>query len=151
MKKVISYILLITWLFLIFYLSNQPGDISGGESSSIIYHFFEVIYNIFHISKDNINSVVELLHNPIRELMHFLEYLVLSFLVMNVLKQNNIKENIILVSIIFSFIYAVTDEIHQVFIPGRTFEYLDILLDTLGSILGSIIGYKIFWKENVQK
>lgn len=151
MKKMISYLLLITWLFLIFYLSNQPGDISGGESSNIIYHSFEFIYNIFHIPTTHLNDVVEILHNPIREFMHFLEYLVLGLLVMNVLKQNKISENVILISIMFCFIYAITDEIHQIFIPGRTFEYLDISLDTLGSILGSILGYQIFWKENVPK
>lgn len=149
MKKIISYILLIIWLFFIFYFSNQPGDISGGESSSIIYNTFELIYNIFNIPTNNLGSVVEILHNPVRELMHFLEYLILGILLINVLKQNSIKYNVILMSIMFSFVYAVTDEIHQVFVPGRTFEYLDILLDTLGSILGSIVGYKMFYRKDV--
>lgn len=151
MKKVISYILVIVWLFLIFSLSNQSGDVSGGESSNIIYFIFKFIFDTFYISTTNLNNIVEILHNPIRELMHFLEYLVLGLLVINMLKQNSIKDNVILISIMFSFIYAASDEIHQIFIPGRTCEYLDILLDTLGSILGSIIGYKIFYEENVQK
>ncbi|MEY4385054.1 MAG: hypothetical protein RLY20_337 [Verrucomicrobiota bacterium] len=34
------------------------------------------------------------------------------------------------------FLYACTDEIHQIFVPGRGAAFLDVLLDTLGGALG---------------
>lgn len=138
-KKIISYLLLLFWMGLIFYLSNQTGSVSGTESGHILYN----ILNFFHVS--NIDSVIEIIHNPIRECMHAFEYFVLGILVMNVLSNNNIKNNIIIISVSLCFIYAITDEIHQVFVPNRTFEYLDIFLDLVGSLLGSYL-FKIVKK-----
>lgn len=138
-KKIISYLLLLFWMGVIFYLSNQTGSVSGTESGHILYN----ILSFLHIS--NIDSVIEIIHNPIRECMHAFEYFVLGILVMNVLSNNNIKNNIIIISVSLCFIYAITDEIHQVFIPNRTFEYLDIFLDLVGSLLGSYL-FKIVKK-----
>lgn len=138
-KKIISYLLLLFWMGVIFYLSNQTGSVSGTESGHILYN----ILSFLHIS--NIDSVIEIIHNPIRECMHAFEYFVLGILVMNVLSNNNIKNNIIIISVSLCFIYATTDEIHQVFVPNRTFEYLDIFLDLVGSLLGSYL-FKIVKK-----
>lgn len=138
-KKIISYLLLLFWMGVIFYLSNQTGSVSGTESGHILYN----ILSFFHVS--NIDSVIEIIHNPIRECMHAFEYFVLGILVMNVLSNNNIKNNIIIISVSLCFIYATTDEIHQVFVPNRTFEYLDIFLDLVGSLLGSYL-FKIVKK-----
>lgn len=143
MKKIISYILLIIWLFIIYYFSNQTGDISGDISSGIIYKTIEFVYNLFSIDTSNLKEFVLIIHNPLRELMHLLEYLILSLLIVNLLKQYGIK-NVILASIMLCFIYSVSDEIHQLFVPGRTFQYLDIFMDVIGAVIGAILGNKIF-------
>ena len=52
-------------------------------------------------------------------------------------------------SILFSFLYACTDEIHQIFVPGRSAQFRDILIDTLGASFGATITYlaiKLFAK-----
>ena len=46
-------------------------------------------------------------------------------------------------SILFSFLYACTDEIHQIFVPGRSAQFRDILIDTFGASFGAIITYLI--------
>lgn len=135
MKKIIYSILLILWLIVIFNFSNQNGVISGGNSSGIIYSTLDIIYNIFNISKDNIYEVLSIIHNPIRECAHVFEYFVLAFLTFKTLESFNIKENKYIITILFCFLSASLDEIHQLFIVGRAFEYYDILMDTLGSIL----------------
>ena len=135
MKKIIYSILLILWLIIIFNFSNQNGIISGGNSSGIIYSTLNIIYNIFNISKDNIYEVLSIIHNPIRECAHVFEYFVLAFLTYKTLESFNIKENKYIITILFCFLSASLDEIHQLFIVGRSFEYYDILMDTLGSIL----------------
>jgi VanZ family protein len=38
---------------------------------------------------------------------------------------------------VISALYGVSDEYHQTFVPGRTFERLDILADALGSVVGA--------------
>ena len=44
-------------------------------------------------------------------------------------------------SILFSFLYACTDELHQIFVPGRSAQFRDILIDTLGASFGATITY----------
>lgn len=143
MKKIIYSILLIIWLLIIFVFSNQNGTISGGNSSGIIYSTLDIIYNIFNISKDNIYEVLSIIHNPIRECAHVFEYFVLAFLTFKTLESFNVKENKYIITILFCFLSASLDEIHQLFIVGRAFEYYDILMDTLGSIL-MLLFIKIF-------
>ena len=41
-------------------------------------------------------------------------------------------------AIVIATLYGVSDEYHQLFVPGRTFEYLDIAADAIGSVAGSI-------------
>ena len=44
-------------------------------------------------------------------------------------------------SIFLSFLYACTDEIHQIFVPGRSAQFRDVLVDTLGASFGATITY----------
>ncbi len=39
------------------------------------------------------------------------------------------------IPIIFCLLYGISDEIHQLFVPTRSFDLLDILADTLGAAL----------------
>lgn len=55
-------------------------------------------------------------------------------------------------SILFSFLYACTDELHQIFVPGRSAQFRDILIDTLGASFGATITYltiKLFAKIKI--
>ena len=40
-------------------------------------------------------------------------------------------------AVLISSMYGVTDEYHQLFVPGREFDLLDIAADTIGSIVGA--------------
>jgi VanZ family protein len=40
-------------------------------------------------------------------------------------------------AIVIAALYGVSDEYHQLFVPGRTFDVLDMLADALGSIAGA--------------
>ena len=39
-------------------------------------------------------------------------------------------------------LYSISDEIHQIFVPGRSCELLDVFIDTCGSLIGIISCYK---------
>ena len=49
----------------------------------------------------------------------------------------------IMISISFCFLYACTDEIHQLFVVGRTGRFTDVLIDTCGSFTGIMLSYII--------
>lgn len=43
----------------------------------------------------------------------------------------------VLGAIVISSLYGVSDEYHQMFVPGRSFDVLDIVADTIGSVVGA--------------
>ncbi len=43
----------------------------------------------------------------------------------------------VVAAVVISSLYGVTDEYHQMFVPGRTFDALDIVADVLGSVVGA--------------
>jgi len=69
----------------------------------------------------------------------------LGLLVVNMI--NNYNNKSILISIIICIIYATSDEIHQLFVPGRSCQLLDILIDTIGSVIGIYLYKKILIRD----
>lgn len=116
---------MLLWMFLIFLMSSFNATDSANQSNFIV----NIIANIF-----NINNII-LLSLIIRKLAHFTEYLILGILVINMFTKNNAKKSCLL-SILLCIIYATSDEIHQIFTPGRACQIKDILIDSVGSITG---------------
>ena len=135
MKKKISIILVILWMILIFIMSSFSGNDSSNQSNFIV----DIISNIF-----NINNI-ELLSLIIRKLAHFTEYFILGILVYNMIYNLNKKKYI---SIIICILYAISDEIHQIFTSDRGPRVFDIFIDTLGSSTSIIILSK-FMKRHI--
>lgn len=64
--------------------------------------------------------------------LHLIEYAILAILLFFALLKNK-------TSIIFAYLYALSDEIHQTFIAGRSGRFKDTLIDLLGIIIGLYI------------
>lgn len=122
-KKKINLILVFIWMTLIFVMSSFNSTESGNQSNFIV----NIISNIL-----NINNI-ELLSLIIRKLAHFTEYFILGILVYNLVDRNNKKAYN---AIIICILYAISDEIHQIFVPGRSCQLLDMTIDSTGSITG---------------
>lgn len=135
MKKQLSIILVLIWMIIIFIMSSFDATESANQSNYIV----NIISNVL-----NINNI-ELLNLIIRKLAHYIEYLILGILVINMFIKNNIPQSY-LISIIFCIIYAISDEIHQLFVPGRACQIKDILIDSIGSITGIYL-YKLISKR----
>jgi len=82
---------------------------------------------------------------------HFLIFLLFSFfLLITILKGE--KMNLLLLTIIISIIYAISDEFHQLFVPGRNFAISDILIDSAGVLFaGLLYSLKIKFKKKIKK
>ena len=48
--------------------------------------------------------------------------------------------------IVFVAMYGLSDEIHQVFVPNRSFEVADILADTMGAVMAQCFLCGILWR-----
>ena len=122
-KKILNFLLVVIWMTLIFIMSSFNSTESSNQSNFII----NIITNLF-----NINNL-ELLTLITRKTAHFTEYLILGMLVSNMIYYYDKKAYI---DIIICIIYAISDEIHQLFVPGRSYQTLDIIIDSIGSLVG---------------
>lgn len=154
MKKIILYILIIFWMGLIFYFSNQPSikstSVSDGVMSKII-NIVEIFTN-HEFSEIEVNNIYEYGITPLRKCAHLSIYFVLGILFYLLIKQYGLEMNkTLVISLLFCIIYACSDEIHQLFIFGRSGEIKDVLIDTIGSFLGIILISKIINRKNDKK
>lgn len=150
-KILISWILVLIWMITIFYLSSMDSDQSNTKSKEtinvVVENTIDVTNNIGitnePTTKDNINSIVNVLNKPLRKCMHATVYFVLVILVINAFNQMHLltRVNTYIYSIIICFIYASTDEIHQLYVVGRTGQFIDVLIDTIGALLGCCVFY----------
>lgn len=140
MKKKILLILLCAVMILIFVLSAQPATDSSRLSRGLtrkILEWFEFFRNFDEETKLKIVSGLQFV---VRKSAHFSVYAILgslSFLNCNCYEK--LKKNKLWLSVAFCFFYAITDEIHQKFVPGRSGEIRDVLIDTSGSIFGVLV------------
>jgi VanZ family protein len=74
------------------------------------------------------------------KLVHAVEYGVLCILLARAIqpgKISSITGTTLMMAILASFLYGVSDEIHQAFVPMRSCDFFDALFDLLGAILGA--------------
>lgn len=75
-----------------------------------------------------------------RKLAHMTEFFILALIFSKVIGFS-IKKNykILIVTIAFGILYAISDEVHQLFVPGRVGSVIDIMIDGLGVLLGAAV------------
>lgn len=71
---------------------------------------------------------------------HFLEYSVLGFILLACFRSTlKTRKSALLFAFLFAAFYGLTDEFHQLFVPGRTASFIDIAADSLGAFFGALI------------
>ena len=143
MKKKIKFILVITWMIVIFMFSNQVATDSTKLTKQITSDVIDVIDK--EITTETREEIQQSIFVPLRKSAHFFVYFVLGMLIYTLLKEYMPKYKFRL-SIVLVVLYAITDEFHQMFIPGRSASYIDVLIDTAGGLTGAsvmAIRYKI--------
>ena len=149
-KKIISTILLIIWMVVIFIFSNEIAAVSQSKSDKISKAAINTISDITgkdYTKKEKDEFVINSRY-IIRKTAHFTLYFILGILVIIALKNYGINNRLILYSILFCLLYAISDEVHQLFSSGRAFKIIDILIDTFGSIIGIFLIYLIIYKKS---
>ena len=140
MIKIIKHILLILWCLLIFFFSNENGEVSAGRTQSITNNTITAYEKVFDKEVKNRKKVHDNLEVVIRKTTHFGLYFILGVLTFLCLKEYNLDlRKQIIYSFIFCFLYAVSDEVHQIFTSDRGPRALDVLIDTLGSTTSIMI------------
>lgn len=142
--RIILIILLIITFFYIFNFSSQDSKESGNLSRTITVNVTKNIKKIQELDNHKKNEVLDVIEKVIRKLAHFSEYTFLGILLMSLMSTYNLKQkNKFLISIGIGFLYACSDEFHQLFVPGRTAKFTDVLIDTSGVCMGCLILFLI--------
>jgi len=130
MKNRINIILVILWMAFIFTMSSFNSTDSSNQSNFLM----NIITSFLNIKNLDMLSFI------IRKFAHFIEYLILGILVYNLIKNYNKKTYI---AIMICILYAISDEFHQMFVPGRSCQIIDIIIDIIGVISGIYLLKKI--------
>lgn len=112
--KWLRYVPAIVWMSVIYYSSSQTGD-DVGRILPLVQSIFPFIksFNFMHI------------------ISYFILAMTFDFGFANKSRQLKYKALIV----ILCFIYGVTDELHQMFVGGRTPDIIDIRNDVFGALL----------------
>lgn len=141
LRKVIKFTLVVCCMLIIFMFSSDSCTASSKKSDSVIINLVEVISNKKVNNKDR-DKYIEKYVFPVRKCAHFTIYLILGILVISLLSEYRIlNSKTVLYTLLIVFLYACSDEFHQLFVSGRSSEIRDVLIDSSGGFIGSYLYY----------
>ena len=143
MKKIIKLTLVILCMVLIFCFSSDDARASTKKSDGIIIKTCELVLGRELIEEEKVKYIDDFVF-IVRKGAHLTIYLILGVLLMSYFKELYlVNKKGLIIAFIICFLYACSDEIHQAFVPGRSAEFRDVLIDSLGSIIGIFIIKKV--------
>lgn len=133
MYKILSWAAVVIWMAIIFYLSHQPSGTSNELSSGLT----EAIINKLTTIAPNQDIQMDSFHHYVRKNAHFFAYFLLGILVLHALRSSHILGwRGVTATLLICVLYATSDEVHQLFIAGRSGEVRDVLIDSAGVSAG---------------
>lgn len=144
-KRAIRWLLVILGMGIIYLLSAQTAAESSGLSGHTIRALLPIFMPEFadlpHLQQ---NQIVASLQSVVRDAAHVMTYMLLGILCMSALLSHELKmKTRIIIALIICTGYAAIDELHQVFVNGRAFEFIDIGLDFCGALIGAALAAAI--------
>lgn len=134
-----SWTAVILWMLVIFCFSAQNADQSSGTSGGFAKFLAKILYRDFNIiDKPSQDILINKCQFIVRKTAHFTVYATLGILTNTAVRISKFKFPH-LIALVICLAYAVSDEIHQYFVPGRSCELRDVFIDFSGSVLGIIL------------
>lgn len=136
---------MVMWMSVIFGFSSADGIRSQGLSDKVTLRIIEFTNDNYEtMNEEEQQGTFNSVSFAVRKTAHFCEYAVLGALMASLLytfeKIRSRKIKLIpFISKIFCMAYAVTDEIHQGFVNGRSPKIFDVCVDTCGGFVGAAI------------
>ena len=120
------------WAAVIFLASTSW--FSGPHTDSLLRPF---LVRLFPAASAH---TIDAIHAVIRKAAHFSEYAVFGWLIARALRDaRGWQLHHALLAVALAGTYAVSDELHQRFVPGRTAAFDDVLIDTLGAATAQVL------------
>ena len=150
MKKSLTYavwhVLTIACMAAIFYFSSQNAQMSSNTSSRFIMGVAGFIISDFkEMPQADQMLLVDNWQHAARKYAHFSAFFALGLSAAGAARTYKINFKAQLAAAFaIVFLYAVSDEIHQLFVPGRAAAVGDVLIDTAGGLTGilALLGFR---------
>ncbi len=151
-KRIILTILLISWIGVIFSFSNQNGEESQKLSDNVTEAIIDKTVELtrIEITKAQKEQLIEDSRFVIRKIAHFSIYFILGIIAYLTIKSYDFKK-IIFYTLIICLVYAISDEVHQMFIAERTPHLLDIFIDFSGAFISCMLIHLLINVKNKVK
>ncbi|MBO5260649.1 MAG: VanZ family protein [Coprococcus sp.] len=126
------------WMMVIFYMSSRTGNDSSAISNPITDFIVGLVQQIRRDPVpvvDNMTAVVEVM---VRKGAHMAEYGILFALLYLAVKKIAGKTTDVYAyvwSLVITFAYACSDELHQLFVADRAGKGSDVIIDIAGAVL----------------
>lgn len=155
--RIAIIVICLVWQGVIFALSAETSEESGGRSQDFCEKVAEIIINTEEPTEEEITELADRMEPPLRSLAHMFCFAVLGglyFLMFTAFRVAGIRRS--LLSLLLALVYAVFDETHQCFVPGRSFQLVDIAVDMSGALLAVLVISLIFiliskWRNKNEK
>lgn len=132
--RYLKYLMLISVLIIIFCFSNQNGELSFSISE-----YFERLLGVGS-SADGESVFAGILRGiEVRKCAHIFLFFILAVSIYVVIPKRINRYVRALVTVCFGLAGAAFDEVHQLFIAGRTGQMSDVLVDMVGVLTGTVI------------
>lgn len=139
-------VLLVLHLCTIFHFSAEAAPQSDWTSTSLIETLLRTVSPSFSsLSPERQAETVQSLQKSVRTLAHFAEFCYLGALLCALLLTFRLRQKGLLCGFFGCVLTALGDEVHQLLIPGRTFQWADIAVDSAGAALGMAAMGLLVW------
>lgn len=140
--KLSIWLIAISLCVIIFKFSAQPAYVSRVVSFNTTQKIVELLPQTKGMTIEEKDAMALRLDSTVRKYAHFFLYFcfgmsVVAAAFLTIGKQGLLKS--FLLALLFCLLYAISDEIHQIFVPGRGCQFRDVMIDFIGSFLGSLL------------
>lgn len=144
--RILLIFLTIAVMVVIFFLSADNADESNAKSEVISDSLIYRILSSFDWNAEQTEKITHITVKIVRKTAHFSEYALLGMLLTGVCLSFGKSYGVTFtVSQAVSSLYAVSDELHQYFVPGRSCQLSDMLLDSCGAAVGIGMLLLLIW------
>jgi VanZ family protein len=126
-------VITVFWCSAIYYFTEQP--VFNDEHTLNFFYFIGLP-----------EAMIKITDFIVRKLAHVMLFFTLAFFALKVIRHWRWQY---LAAWVFASVYGITDEWHQLFVPGRSGKAGDVIIDATGALI--LIAVVYLWDKSRQK
>jgi len=158
-NRIITAVFVLIWMFVIFSFSGQEGEQSASLSGHIAEHIVRLEQHVTGVqyTAEHHQQRVSFWQFPVRKTAHGTVYFVLGVLLFVHLGTYKVHQRKLSLDRRFTWswlvliLFAISDEIHQLYVPDRVGSPMDVAIDAFGGLLGLLLCLWLYQKHQNKK